>query len=51
MAFVGERRVAYRVLVRRPEDLGIDVGMMLKCISKKQEGDLDWFGLFQDMDK
>jgi hypothetical protein len=48
---VGERRNAYRVLVVRPDDLGIGVRMMLKWISKKQEGDGDWFGLFQNVDK
>jgi hypothetical protein len=41
VAFVGERRNAYRVLVGRPEGLSIAVRMMLKWISKKQEGDLD----------
>jgi hypothetical protein len=52
MACVRERRDAHRVLVGRPEDLGIAVRKIrvLKWISKKQEGNVDWFGLFQDID-
>jgi len=46
VACVRERRDLYRVLVGRPEDLGIAVRMMFKWISKKQAGDLVWFGLF-----
>jgi hypothetical protein len=44
-------RDAYRVLVGRPEVLDIFMRIMLKWTSKKQEGNVDWFGLFQDMDK
>jgi hypothetical protein len=47
---VGESRDSYRVLVGTPENLGIAMRMILKWISKKQEGDVDWLGLFQNMD-
>jgi hypothetical protein len=44
VARVEERRDTYKVLVGRPEDLGVDVRIKLKWIFKKQEGarGLDW---------
>jgi hypothetical protein len=54
---MGDRRVAYRVLVERPEGkrpLGrpsVDGRMILKWILKREWGGMDWIDLAQDRDR
>jgi hypothetical protein len=33
------------------EDQGVDGRIMLKCVFKKLDGDMDWIDLAQDRDK
>jgi len=53
---MGNRRSAYRVLVRKPEgknhleDPGIDGRIILKWIFNKWDGGMDWIVLAQDRD-
>jgi hypothetical protein len=57
VACMGERRGAYRILVGRPEGRkplgrpGIDGRIILKRISKKRDGGMDWIELAQDRDR
>jgi hypothetical protein len=49
-----ERRVAYRVLVGKPEGnghLGVDGRIILKCIFKKWDGGINWIDLTQNRDR
>jgi hypothetical protein len=57
VAYMGERRGAYRILVGKPkegdhlEDPGVDGRKILKWISKKWNGDMQWIDLAQDRDR
>jgi hypothetical protein len=54
---MGEGRGAYRILVGKPEgrnhleDPGVDGMTILKWISKKWDGDMDWIDMAQDRDR
>jgi hypothetical protein len=53
---MGERRVAYRALVGKPEggdhlkDPGVNGRVILKWIFERLNGDIDWIYLAQDRD-
>ena len=57
VACMGDRRGAYRVLVGdlrerdHLQDLGIDERIILKFISRKLAGGMDWSDLAQDRDR
>ena len=57
MAFKGDRRGAYKVLVGRPdgknhlEDIGADDRVISKWAFKKWNGGMDWIDLAQDRDR
>ena len=51
---MGERRGSYRGLTGKPEgrnyleDQDVDGRIILKCIFRKWDGDMDWIDLAQD---
>ena len=58
VAFIGDRRGTYRVLVGKPEgkrdhleDPGIDGRIILRWIFKKWNGDMEWIDMTQDRDR